>query len=72
MILFRYLFAHIFKGSLLVLLILISLGLFFDLIRELDDLGQGSYGLLQMIEYLGLQTPLMMVEFMPLAILLGT
>jgi lipopolysaccharide export system permease protein len=72
MILFRYLAHQIFRGSLLVLLILVSLGIFFELIRELDDLGSGQYDIPKMLQYLGLKIPTMAVEFMPLAVLLGS
>jgi lipopolysaccharide export system permease protein len=58
-------------GSLVALLVLVSLSLFFAFIRELDDLGKGSYGILKLVEYMALLVPGKMVEFMPLAVLLG-
>ncbi len=72
MILFRYLAAHISKGTLMVLLVLVSLSLFFSLIRELDDLGTGQYGIAEMVQYLVYRVPGFVVEFMPLAILIGS
>lgn len=71
MILQRYLASHIHKGSAMVLLILVFLSLFFTMIRELDDIGNGDYGLAQMFQYLLLKIPAIVVEFMPLAVLLG-
>jgi lipopolysaccharide export system permease protein len=71
MILLRYLSLHIHKGSAMVLLILVSLSLFYTMVRELGDIGKGTYGIIQMMEYLVLKVPAMMVDFMPLAVLLG-
>lgn len=71
MILLRYLSSHIHRGSALVLLILVSLALFFTMIAELDDVGTGNYGLPEMFQYLLLKIPTTIVDFMPLAVLLG-
>jgi lipopolysaccharide export system permease protein len=45
--------------------------MFFEFVNELDDLGKGSYGILKLVEYLALLVPGKMVQFMPLAVLLG-
>lgn len=71
MIITRYLASHIHKGSLMVLLVLVSLSLFFLFIGELDDIGTGQYGLAQMFQYLLMRIPSFVVDFMPLAALLG-
>ena len=71
MILSRYLQRNIYMGTLLALLLLVSLNLFFVLVRELEDIGQGGYGFAQAIEYLALLVPARIVEFLPLAVLLG-
>lgn len=71
MIINRYIQRSIHLGTLAALLLLVSLSLFFLLVRELDDLGQGGYGWLQMAQYIALSTPGKIVEFMPLAVLLG-
>lgn len=55
----------------MALLVLVSLGMFFAFVRELDDLGKGDYGILQLVEYLALLVPGKSVQFMPLAVLLG-
>jgi len=70
MIINRYIQRSIHLGTLGALLLLVSLSLFFLMVRELDDLG-GGYGLRQMFEYIALRTPGIIVEFMPLAVLLG-
>ena len=72
MIINRYIQRNIHLGTLGALVVLVSLSLFFLLVRELDDLGQGSYGILRMIEYLALSAPGKLVEFMPIAVLLGS
>ncbi len=72
MIINRYIQRNIFLGTLAALLVLVSLSLFFLFVRELDDLGRGSYGLTQILQYLGMSTPAKIVEFMPLAVLLGS
>lgn len=72
MIITRYLAGHIIKGALLVLMILVSLSIFFTLIRELDDLGKGDYGIWQLLQYLALRVPSFFVDYMPLAALIGS
>ena len=72
MIVNRYIQRSIFLGTLAALLVLVSLSMFFLFVRELDDLGDGNYGLLQILVYLALSTPAKLVEFMPLAVLLGS
>lgn len=71
MIVNRYLQRNIYLGTLLALLVLISLSLFFQLVRELEDIGRGNYGFLQALKYMALLTPERVVEFLPLAVLLG-
>ena len=72
MIINRYMMRNIHQGTLLVLLVLVSLGLFFIFIGQLEDIGRGNYSLLHVIEYVALRVPGKVVEFMPLAVLLGT
>lgn len=72
MIIDRLIFKQIYQGSLLALLVLVSLSLFFVFIGELEDVGKGSYSALNAIEYVALLFPGKVVEFLPLAVLLGT
>jgi lipopolysaccharide export system permease protein len=72
MILDRYIQRSIYLGTLGALLLLVSLGLFFVFVRELDDLGKGSYGLTQAMEFVLYSLPGKVVEFLPLAVLLGS
>jgi lipopolysaccharide export system permease protein len=72
MILGRYILRHITQGAFLTLLILVSISLFFTFIGELDDIGRGYYSMLHVSEYVALRIPGKVVEFMPLAVLIGT
>lgn len=72
MILGRYILRHMTQGSFLTLLILVSISLFFTFIGELDHIGRGYYDILHISEYIALRIPGKVVEFMPLAVLIGT
>ncbi len=72
MIVNRYLQRNIHLGTLGALAVLVSLSLFFLFVRELDDIGQGSYGAWQAALFIILSAPGKVVEFMPLAVLLGS
>jgi lipopolysaccharide export system permease protein len=71
MIISRYLASHILKGTFMVLMIIVGLSFFFNLIRELGDVGRGEYGLSQMFQYLLFISPGMFIDYMPLAALIG-
>jgi len=68
----RYIQRSIYLGTAGALLLLVSLALFFSFVRELSDLGDGDYGIWQLLEYLALSVPGKVVEFLPLAVLLGS
>ena len=70
--LFRYFAREILGASLLVLAALLALFGFFDLIKELDDLGRGSYKLTAMLVYVTLMLPSHAYVLMPAAGLMGT
>lgn len=71
MIIGRYIQRNILLGTLGALLLLVSLSLFFLFVRELDHIGEGGYGLAQALQYVLLSLPGELVEFIPLAVLLG-
>jgi len=71
MIINRYLQRNVFMGTAAALMLLASLALFFDLVRELDDL-ERDYDLLRVMQFLALRLPGRIVEFLPLATLLGS
>src|SRR5690348_13699084 len=70
--LFRYFFREILVTSAFVLVALLALFGFFDLIRELDDLGKGSYRLAAMLAYVGLGLASHAYVLLPAAGLIGT
>ena len=72
MIVSRYLQRNIHLGTLGALAVLVSLSLFFLFVRELDDIGQGDYGIGQAALYMVFSAPGKIVELMPLAVLLGS
>lgn len=72
MIFTRYLAGQIYKGTALVLLILVSLSLFFTFVQKVDTVGTGNFGIWEFAQYLIFKIPLMIVDFMPLATLLGS
>ncbi len=72
MIIDRYLQRNVHFGTLGALAVLVGLSLFFVFVRELDDIGTGSYDMSGVFQYLLLRIPGRVVEFMPLAVLLGS
>ena len=70
--LLRYFTREILASSLLVLAALLALFGFFDLIRELDDLGRGNYRLNSMLAYVALTLPTHAYVLLPAAGLIGT
>lgn len=71
-ILDRYITQTLVRSTLLALLVLVSIFAFFALIDELEDSGQGRYGILQVLEYLLLTIPHLMAELFPIAAVIGS
>jgi lipopolysaccharide export system permease protein len=72
MIINSYLIRTIHLGTFTVLLALVGLAVFFVFIGELKDLGEGAYELPQVAKFVALSLPGKVVEFMPIAVLLGS
>src|SRR5688572_33201772 len=70
--LFRYFAKEILSASFFVLGALLALFAFFDMIRELDDLGRGNYRLTAMLGYVSLLVPSHAYVLLPAAGLIGT
>jgi lipopolysaccharide export system permease protein len=70
--LFRYFAREILSASLLVLAALLALFGFFDMVKELDDLGKGAYRMNAMLGYVTLMLPSHAYVLMPAAGLMGT
>jgi len=67
----RYIAEEMLKGTALVLVFLLALVTAITFADELGDLGDGGYGLWQIIQYLALTAPRNFYELMPAAALLG-
>jgi len=68
----RYLNKEFLINILMILLGLIALFAFFDFMQEINDLGKGNYGLLQVLIFVALTIPGRIYEIIPLAVLLGS
>lgn len=68
----RYIGAEVVKGSVVAVLVLLSLLSFFSFTDELGDLGKGDYHLKQVFQYLFLMLPRNFYELMPASALIGS
>jgi lipopolysaccharide export system permease protein len=71
-ILDRHIRRAVLGSTLLVLLTLIALAAFLTVLEELDDVGEGGYGLGQVFVYTVLTLPALAAEMFPAASLLGS
>lgn len=67
-----YIIKEVSKGSLLALLLLLTLFNLFTFSDELKELGHGNYGLKQILMFLALTSPRVFFELVPSAALLGS
>lgn len=67
----RYVFRQVMLAALVSLLVLLAIEGLIAFMRELDRLGEGDYGVLQIAHYLFYTFPQRAVERMPMALLLG-
>lgn len=70
-ILTKYIFVNLITYVSLVILFLFGLQIFIEFIHEFPSLGEGSYGLPQMLNYVILMLPYDIYQFFPTASLLG-
>ncbi|MGH8542883.1 MAG: LPS export ABC transporter permease LptG [Gammaproteobacteria bacterium] len=68
----RYLLRAILKTTGLVLLVLLSLSGFIDFIAQLDNIGEGTYGVTEAVMFVLLRLPRSAVDMLPIAALLGS
>ena len=71
-ILDRYIAVTVAIGTLVALLLLVGLDMFFSVIAQIDNVGKGSYTMLKMLQYVALTTPGSFYELFPMAALLGS
>lgn len=67
----RYFWQETSINILMMMLGLLAMFSFFDLIQELDSLGQGSYGISQMLVFVLLSIPGHIYDVVPVAVLVG-
>lgn len=68
----RLLARELYSATLLVWLAFLALFAFFDLLRELEDLGKGGYQLQHALLYVSLTLPGRSYEILPIAVLIGS
>lgn len=68
----RYLAREIYRATAFVFVAFLALFAFFDLVRELDDVGRGGYRLQHAFLFLALSMPGHVYELFPIAVLIGT
>lgn len=68
----RYIFIHVVLGSLMVLAALAMLDTFFVFLSELDTVGRGNYGYLEVCLYLIYTLPRRFYDYAPTSVLLGS
>ncbi len=71
-VLTAYIVKEVLKGSAIALMLLLTLFNLFTFSDELKDLGKGSYGLKEIIQYIALTSPRVFYELIPSAALLGS
>jgi len=71
-ILDRYIAAAVITGTLIALLIVVGLDIFFNVIAQLDNVGRENYTLMTLIQFVALITPQSMYQLFPMAALLGS
>ncbi|MBN1378599.1 MAG: LPS export ABC transporter permease LptG [Gammaproteobacteria bacterium] len=67
-----YIARAIIAGAMMALLVLTALEVFFALVNEFGDVGQGSYGYLDAVYYVALTLPTRFYELFPAAVLVGS
>ena len=67
-----YIVREILKASIIAMLVILTLYNLFTFSDELGDIGEGTYGLKEIIFYLGFTTPRVFYQLAPSAALLGS
>ena len=71
-VLTRYIVKEVLKGSLIAIVVLVTIFNLFTFSDELKNLGHGNYGLEQILAFLALTTPTLFYEVIPSGALLGS
>ncbi len=68
----RYVANNVIASTLTVLLTLLAIFTFFALIDELEDVGRGSYGIVNALIFVAMSAPSLAYELFPMAALIGS
>jgi lipopolysaccharide export system permease protein len=68
----RYIGGVVASGTLVALVVVVGLDFFFSVIDQIEDVGNGGYTMMTMLQYVALTTPQSMYELFPMAALLGS
>ncbi|MCA1798166.1 MAG: LPS export ABC transporter permease LptG [Xanthomonadaceae bacterium] len=71
-ILEKYLAKTVISGTLMVLLVLVALGAFFNFLGEMGRIGTADYGMTDALVFVSLSTPQLAWEMFPVAALIGS
>ncbi len=72
MILDRYIGRNLIANIALALFVLVTIFAFFTLVDQLGDTGRGQYGVVQVLQYVALILPRLMIELLPIACVVGS
>ncbi len=67
----RYIAGVVANGTLIALLVVVGLDIFFNVVDQIDNVGKDGYTLGTMLQYVALTTPQGLYELFPIAALLG-
>lgn len=67
----RYIAVAMARGTGIALLVIMGLNVFFSIIEEIDELGEGNYSIAKMLQYVVLTLPRGIYEMFPTAALIG-
>jgi len=67
----RYIALAMARGTGVALIVIMGLNVFFSIIEEIDELGEGSYNVAKMLQYVVLTLPRGIYELFPTAALIG-
>ena len=68
----RYIASNVIASTMTVLVALLAIFTFFALIDELEEVGRGSYGIVQAFVYVFMSAPSLAYELFPMAALIGS
>lgn len=67
----RYIAGVVITGTAVALLVIMGLNMFFEIIRQIDDVGKGTFTMVTMLQYVVLTLPRSLYDLFPTAALLG-